>query len=235
MWCVVVAKTIEEAKIELASNSDGEELIVGDLAILEPLEWETDTLRKGTQVFLDVNYTFSDVPKELEGKTFIRSNFFGTRKVCLKSGVVYAITPSKERGRFSRATELERIGFSKARIPEFQAFSNGWRAICSVYQKRLEKDERIDIGSPGLVLTPNAPWCVIVAKTPSPSGKVSDQVGYHSADVASDEKDFRTTFAPSLAQDYTIAAQVPDHRKYFIHDPGMTRLPSGHFLVAAPC
>lgn len=42
-----------------------------------------------------------------------------------------------------------------------------------------------------------------------------------------------------LAQEYTVAAEIPrletGQERQFIHDPGMTILPSGRILVAAPC
>lgn len=37
-----------------------------------------------------------------------------------------------------------------------------------------------------------------------------------------------------LAQEYTIALQVPDPHAYFFHDPGMTRTPAGTLIVAGP-
>ena len=37
-----------------------------------------------------------------------------------------------------------------------------------------------------------------------------------------------------LAQDFVIAAQVPDPRQYFFHDPDLTRLDDGTLLIAAP-
>jgi len=37
-----------------------------------------------------------------------------------------------------------------------------------------------------------------------------------------------------LAQDFVVAAQVPDARRYFFHDPGITRLDDGSLLIAAP-
>jgi len=40
--------------------------------------------------------------------------------------------------------------------------------------------------------------------------------------------------AQPLAQDYSIAARVPD-KDAFMHDPGMTILPGGRIVVAAPC
>ena len=37
-----------------------------------------------------------------------------------------------------------------------------------------------------------------------------------------------------LAQDFVVAAQVPEHDRYFFHDPNMTRLDDGGLLIAAP-
>ena len=37
-----------------------------------------------------------------------------------------------------------------------------------------------------------------------------------------------------LAQDFAIAARVPDPGRYFFHDPDMTRLDDGTLLIAAP-
>src|ERR1044071_3161146 len=39
--------------------------------------------------------------------------------------------------------------------------------------------------------------------------------------------------ARPLGQDFTIAVQVPE-KGTFVHDPAMTILPSGNFVVAAP-
>ena len=37
-----------------------------------------------------------------------------------------------------------------------------------------------------------------------------------------------------LAQDFVVAAQVPDATRYFFHDPNLTRLDDGTLLIAAP-
>ncbi len=37
-----------------------------------------------------------------------------------------------------------------------------------------------------------------------------------------------------LAQDFAIAARVPDPRLYFFHDPNLARLDDGTLIVAAP-
>jgi len=37
-----------------------------------------------------------------------------------------------------------------------------------------------------------------------------------------------------LAQEFVVAARVPDPARYFFHDPNLARLDDGTFLVAAP-
>lgn len=81
--------------------------------MLEPLEWEPETPEEGARLFLDAGFRFA----ALAGRSFIRSNLFGTRKVCLKPGVAYAITPARSQGRPSRADQLERLGFRQAALP----------------------------------------------------------------------------------------------------------------------
>src|SRR5258706_1319109 len=43
----------------------------------------------------------------------------------------------------------------------------------------------------------------------------------------------RESRALPLGQDYTVAVQVPE-KGLFVHDPAMTILPNGKFVVAAP-
>ena len=37
-----------------------------------------------------------------------------------------------------------------------------------------------------------------------------------------------------LAQNHSVALEVPDPQRYFFHDPGLTRTPGGALLVAGP-
>ena len=152
----------------------GEALLRGAPAVLEPLEWETDSLEDGARLFLDADHTFAELPEALSGKSFIRSSFFGTRKVCRQPGIAFAITPARGQGRPSRADQLERMAFRQASVPAIRVFSDGTAVDCSVYQKQMREGERIDIGSPGLVLTTDAPWCVLVAAAHTSAGKTGD-------------------------------------------------------------
>lgn len=207
-------------------------------AVLAPLEWETDALQEGAKAFLDVELRFENVPDELQGTQFIRTNLLGTRKVCRHAGTVYAITPSDQASEYTLAPELERMGFRRQdAIDEFEAFGDQWEGLpCSVYAKQVEVGERIDIPSASVVLksypTAEAPevipyrkgkWCIVLAQTPMPAGTIGDL-----------QEGRRSTFNPPLAQDYTIAAEVPN-LGHFIHDPGVIRLSNGDFLSFSPC
>ena len=216
------------------SNHGDEPFLGGAPAELEPLEWETDFLEEGARLFLDADHTIAELPEALAGRRFIRSSFFGTRKVCRRPGVAFAITPARGESRLSRAPRLEGMGFRQAGVSAMRVFGGGKAVDCAVYQKRMREGERIDIGSPGLGLTPDAPWCVLVASAPAPTGRTGEPAGIGGGGSSSSPP-VRNPFSPPLAQNYTIAAEVPDPAEYFIHDPGMARLPSGNFLVAAPC
>ena len=37
-----------------------------------------------------------------------------------------------------------------------------------------------------------------------------------------------------LAQNFAVAARVPDPKRYFFHDPNLARLDDGTLIVAAP-
>lgn len=46
----------------------------------------------------------------------------------------------------------------------------------------------------------------------------------------------RSPAASALAQEFTVAASIPnDGRYYYMHDPGIALLPNGTIVVAAPC
>ena len=168
-------------------------------------------MEDGARLFLDADHTFAELPEALTGRSFIRSSFFGTRKVCRQPGVAFAITPARGQGRPSRADQLERMAFRQVSVPAIRVFSDGTAVDCSVYQKQMREGERIDIGSPGLVLTADAPWCVLVAAAHTSAGKTGDHAGYGRGDGSSSDQRARNPFSPPLAQNYTIAAEVPDH------------------------
>lgn len=209
----------------------------GPLATVEPLEGSTHELATGVRLFRDRDYIARDVPEEIAGVPFIRSPLTATRLICRKPGRVMAVTSVAD-DPHSRAAELERMGFKRTSIPEFRLIGRpdaataeatlkqripvsleDWETKCVLWQKHLILDERIELPSEvSFVTKPRAPWCVFLAHLDKPESK----------------QDQRSSFSPTLAMDYTVAAQVPDPRRYFVHDPGLCVLPTGTLIVASP-
>lgn len=147
--CMILLASVSVLAAEPDTDPSGE-----DLAVLLPLQWETGILGVGAKAFLDADYSFAEIPQPLCGKSFIRTNFFGTRKICLHSGTVYAITPVEHLSEYSLAAELKRRGFQAVEeITEFTAFGDQWEGLrCRVFAKNVQRDERIDLPTSAVVL-----------------------------------------------------------------------------------
>jgi hypothetical protein len=52
--------------------------------------------------------------------------------------------------------------------------------------------------------------------------------------LLTDKKTMPNPNVQPLAPDFVVAAQVPDPKQYFFHDPNLTRLDGGTLLIAAP-
>jgi hypothetical protein len=119
-----------------------------------PLEGQPGKLLPGSKLFLNRDYTVENLPSSLEGKSFVCASIDRLRVVCRREGVIYLLTPSVGRNPDSLAETLVKQGYQKAKVPEFLLIGSTAN-ICSVYQKRVAKDERIELGK----------WAVLVAAT----------------------------------------------------------------------
>ncbi len=142
----------EVRKSDLRPNDDGQPLLNGPAAVFEPLEGETATLARKAKLFTNRRYVVHDCPASLAGKTFIRSSIDRVRAVCRKKGVVYVVTPLPDRNRDSVTKDLLRLGFQKARVPEFLLFGAIKGNICSVYQRQAEAGEKVELGKWGVLI-----------------------------------------------------------------------------------
>ena len=143
--------------MQLRANNDGDHLQDGPAAQMKWDAGEIDTLGEGVLLFADRNYRLAEVPSTLSGTPFLRSSIRWTRGVCTRAGVLWVATPSRGRNPGSQVhQELLEAGFRLAAVPEFQLFGTRSTEWCSVYQKKLEKSERFDIGIYGIALMPRA-------------------------------------------------------------------------------
>lgn len=133
-------------------SKDGNPLLTGSVAALDIVWGEVRKLGLNLQIFSNRKYVFDSLPAALAGKSFVFSTMEKTEAVCRKSGVVYVLTPRPQRNaRGSLETALLQSGFTKAAIPEFNLFP-GDANLCSIYQKRVEAGERIELGFWGVLV-----------------------------------------------------------------------------------
>jgi BNR repeat-like domain len=150
---VVVNKASGKKAFKYSDNADGEALLDGPVAVIEPLEGETDTFKKGALLFSNrAGYRVLNRPKALDGKAFVRATIDHDAVVCKKAGVVYVLTPQPNRNNDSVTETLLKAGFKKTNVPEFMLFDNIQGNICSVYQKQMQQDEKLELGKWGVIV-----------------------------------------------------------------------------------
>ena len=101
-------------------------------------------------LFTDREYRAWDPPRELKGKRMLRDSIDRSSFTCTAPGVVFVLTPARDRNRDSIVDALVKQGFEKVRMREFLLFGNIPGNIVTVYQKRLAKDETITFGKWGV-------------------------------------------------------------------------------------
>jgi len=145
-------KVLDLAEAKISPNDDGQELLPLDGAVIEPIEGEVDTYKKGALLFTNRAYTIRDDHELLTGRKFVRSSIDKDKAKCAKGGVVYVITPLPDRNQDSVYNSLLSQGFAKARVAEFPLFGESPNNICSVFQKRVEAGENLILDKWGVIV-----------------------------------------------------------------------------------
>ena len=136
---------------KLDPNADGEPLLTGAGATLERLEGEAGKFAVGEMIFTNRQYAVAQVPKAFDGRPYVRSSIDRVRVACHKAGVVFVVTPAKGRNRDSLVDDLAKLGFTKARLPEFVLFP-GKANVVTVYQKHMKAGEKLTLGKWGVLI-----------------------------------------------------------------------------------
>jgi len=141
-------------KIEFRSNEDGEPLLAGAAALLEPADGRVEPLKLGAVLFSNRPYKLHSLPEALAGKRYVQSSIDAVEVTCREAGPVFVVTPTTGRNRDSLAEKLVEQGFSKAKVPEFLLFSesNAPGNVCTTYQKALKAGETLKLGKWAVVI-----------------------------------------------------------------------------------
>jgi len=127
----------------------------GDAPTLEVFEAEQDTLREGVVLFTDRTYVAATLPEPLVGLPFLRGSIETTELRCLRSGVLYALTPLENRpDTASQESTLIRLGFQQAKLDEFQLYGKQPVDVVNVYWKSVQQDEELYFGKWVVIIGP---------------------------------------------------------------------------------
>lgn len=134
-------------------NENGKPFSKSKTAVVKTYTGNVRSLIIGDSIFSNRSDTFAYLPKEIIGKSFVFSEFETTKVVCIKSGMVYILSPRPERNidESLEKTLLEN-GFVKSNLPEFALFSHHKENICSIYQKHVKQKEIIEFGKWGVIV-----------------------------------------------------------------------------------
>jgi len=139
-------------EFEAKTNADGVAFQKGPAAEITPAVGEVDKFREGAVLFTDREYRAWDPPQELRDKRMLRDSINASSFVCETQGMVYVLTPAKDRNRDSVVDQLLKQGFEKVSMKEYLLFANITGNICTLYQKELNKGERVEFGKWGVVI-----------------------------------------------------------------------------------
>ncbi len=107
---------------------------------------------EGAKVFSDRSFVVVQCPKMLEGKRFVQSSILGVEVACRGDGMLYVLTPMKDRNRDDQSPTLLENGFEKVSQPETLLYEKFPDGIVTLYQKEIKAGETIKLGQ----------WAVLV-------------------------------------------------------------------------
>jgi hypothetical protein len=139
-------------EFEANPNADGVPLNTGPAAKIKSAAGTVGKFCEGAVLFADREYRAWDPPQEWKDKRLLRDSIDRSSFVCVTPGIVYVLTPARERNRDSVTDQLTTQGFEKVRRKEFLLFGNIPGNICTVYQKELAKGENVEYGKWGVVV-----------------------------------------------------------------------------------
>lgn len=136
-------------------NKDGSAFLTADESAAFETIQPTDSIRSfetAQKLFSNRSYVLNEVPDYLKGRNFLFSSIDKTIAVCTRSGIAYIVTPMEDRNQDSVVEAILKAGFQKAAKPEFILFGASGNDMVTLFQKRVEKGERIDFDKWGVLI-----------------------------------------------------------------------------------
>ena len=116
----------------------------GQTRIVWPtLPAEPTVMKVGVKLFTDRDYTLTEAPDFLIGRSFLRTSIEGYELVCTKPGKIFVMTLSKPH-ESNRSETLQKLGFEQVDTPVFQLFPGEINRV-STWHRQLKPGDRITL------------------------------------------------------------------------------------------
>ena len=102
---------------------------------------EPAVMKVGVTLFTDRDYTLTEAPNFLIGRSFVHTSIEGYELVCTKPGEIFVMTLSKPH-ESNRGEALRKLGFVQVETPVFQLFPGEINRV-STWHRQLNPGERI--------------------------------------------------------------------------------------------
>ena len=102
---------------------------------------EPAVMKVGVTLFTNRDYTLTEAPDFLIGRSFVRTSIEGYELVCTKPGEIFVMKLSKPH-ESNRGEALQKLGFVQVETPVFQLFPGEINRV-STWHRQLNSGERI--------------------------------------------------------------------------------------------
>lgn len=141
-------------EVKLRDNKDGKPLVKEPAAQMKVVNDgdEIVTFETARKIFTNRAYCLNPVPDFFKGRNFVFSSIDRTSAVCTRAGVVYVVTPAKDRNTDSIVDALLKAGFEKAAVPEFTLFGGSGADTVTTFQKYVKEGETVSFEKWGVLI-----------------------------------------------------------------------------------
>ncbi len=138
---------LDLSDFSIRKHADGKPFRTGTSPKLElKNDAEQGIFKEGAKIFTNRDYNVIQCPEILNGKNFVRSSIRGVEVVCRGDGMLYVLTPMKDRNHDDQSPGLLEYGFEKVVQSETLLYERLPDGIVTLYQKEVKDGETIKLG-----------------------------------------------------------------------------------------
>jgi len=131
-------------------------------------------MKVGVKLFTDRDYTLTEAPEILLGRSFLRTSIEGYAVECQQPGEIFVMTLSKPHSA-NQSEALHKLGFAKADMPEFQLFPGEINRVFA-WRRMFKKGERLRVRKLAFLVTGEGAEVALVKPVPESSEEAASRI-----------------------------------------------------------